>query len=165
MPDRAGPAKLRQRFCVRTASTQIDKHFRWSRLDRKCSGSRSEIMRRFLPDTFTLMLVTTVIIASFLPAHGQFAEIFGYATDCAIALLFFLHGARLSRDVVIAGVFTLAAASDHSRGHLRNLSVAGSGARLHSGNHPEAGTLSWPAVCLRAAVNGAIFHCFHLHRW
>lgn len=73
-------------------------------------------MRRFLPDTFTLMLVTTVIIASFLPAHGQFAEIFGYATDCAIALLFFLHGARLSRDVVIAGVL-------HWRLHLTILAV------------------------------------------
>ena len=61
-------------------------------------------MRRFLPDTFTLLLVATVIIASLLPAQGQFATIFGYATDCAIALLFFLHGARLSRDVVIAGI-------------------------------------------------------------
>lgn len=73
-------------------------------------------MRRFLPDTFTLLLVTTVIIASFLPAHGEFATIFGYATDCAIALLFFLHGARLSRDVVIAGIL-------HWRLHLTILIV------------------------------------------
>ncbi|WP_137133512.1 bile acid:sodium symporter family protein [Rhizobium sp. FKY42] len=73
-------------------------------------------MRRFLPDTFTLLLVATVIIASLLPAHGEFATIFGYATDCAIALLFFLHGARLSRDVVIAGVL-------HWRLHLTILLV------------------------------------------
>lgn len=73
-------------------------------------------MRRFLPDTFTLLLVTTVIIASFLPAKGEFAEIFGYATDCAIALLFFLHGARLSREVVIAGIL-------HWRLHLTILIV------------------------------------------
>lgn len=73
-------------------------------------------MSRFLPDRFTLMLVTTVIIASLLPAKGAFAEYFGVATDCAIALLFFLHGARLSRDVVVAGVL-------HWRLHLTILAV------------------------------------------
>jgi sodium/bile acid cotransporter 7 len=61
-------------------------------------------MRRFLPDTFTILLVCTVILASLLPASGTFASYFGIATDLAIALLFFLHGARLSRDVVIAGL-------------------------------------------------------------
>ncbi|WP_337270123.1 bile acid:sodium symporter family protein [Oryzifoliimicrobium ureilyticus] len=61
-------------------------------------------MRRFLPDTFTIMLVCTVLLASVLPAHGSFARYFGIATNFAIALLFFLHGARLSRDVVIAGM-------------------------------------------------------------
>jgi sodium/bile acid cotransporter 7 len=61
-------------------------------------------MRRFLPDTFTILLVCTVILASLLPASGTFAGYFGIATDLAIALLFFLHGARLSRDVVIAGL-------------------------------------------------------------
>ncbi|MBB3915413.1 bile acid:sodium symporter family protein [Rhizobium fabae] len=61
-------------------------------------------MRRFLPDTFTILLVCTVILASLLPARGSFAGYFGIATDLAIAALFFLHGARLSRDVVIAGL-------------------------------------------------------------
>ncbi|MBX5163970.1 MULTISPECIES: bile acid:sodium symporter family protein [unclassified Rhizobium] len=65
---------------------------------------REIAMRRFLPDTFTILLVCTVILASLLPAHGTFAGYFGIATDLAIALLFFLHGARLSRDVVIAGL-------------------------------------------------------------
>jgi solute carrier family 10 (sodium/bile acid cotransporter), member 7 len=60
-------------------------------------------MRRFLPDTFTMLLVLTVLTASFLPVHGVAAGYFGIATDIAIGLLFFLHGARLSRDVVIAG--------------------------------------------------------------
>ncbi|MCY1666120.1 bile acid:sodium symporter family protein [Rhizobium sp. SL86] len=73
-------------------------------------------MRRFLPDTFTLLLLCTVLTASLLPAHGVFAQYFGYATDCAIALLFFLHGARLSRDVVVAGVL-------HWRLHLTILAV------------------------------------------
>ncbi|MCO5731877.1 bile acid:sodium symporter family protein [Rhizobium sp. SSA_523] len=73
-------------------------------------------MRRFLPDTFTLLLLATVVLASLLPADGAFALYFGYLTDCAIALLFFLHGARLSRDVVIAGVL-------HWRLHLTILAV------------------------------------------
>jgi sodium/bile acid cotransporter 7 len=61
-------------------------------------------MRRFLPDTFTILLVCTVLLASLLPASGTFADYFGDATSLAIALLFFLHGARLSRDVVVAGI-------------------------------------------------------------
>lgn len=58
---------------------------------------------RFLPDNFTLALVLVVIIASFLPATGQVAMGFGWLTNSAIALLFFLHGAKLSRESVIAG--------------------------------------------------------------
>lgn len=45
-----------------------------------------------------------VVLASFLPIGGRPAVVFDHATTLAIALLFFLHGARLSRDVVIAGV-------------------------------------------------------------
>jgi sodium/bile acid cotransporter 7 len=59
---------------------------------------------RFLPDTFTLLLVSTVVFASFLPIGGIAADYFGLATKFAIGLLFFLHGARLSRDVVVAGL-------------------------------------------------------------
>jgi sodium/bile acid cotransporter 7 len=61
-------------------------------------------MRRFLPDTFTMLLVLTVALASVLPISGEPAEWFGLATKIAIGLLFFLHGARLSRDVVLAGL-------------------------------------------------------------
>lgn len=60
-------------------------------------------MKRFLPDTFTLLLVAMVILASLLPISGEPAEWFGLATNLAVALLFFLHGARLSTDVVVAG--------------------------------------------------------------
>lgn len=58
---------------------------------------------RFLPDNFTLALVTVVIIASLLPASGQVAIGFGWLTNIAIALLFFMHGAKLSRESIIAG--------------------------------------------------------------
>jgi solute carrier family 10 (sodium/bile acid cotransporter), member 7 len=58
---------------------------------------------RFLPDNFTLTLITVVIIASFLPASGQVAVGFNWLTNIAIALLFFMHGAKLSRESIIAG--------------------------------------------------------------
>jgi sodium/bile acid cotransporter 7 len=58
---------------------------------------------RFLPDRFTLLLICTVLIASFFPAHGQGVPIFNNITNLAVALLFFLHGARLSREAIIAG--------------------------------------------------------------
>ena len=61
-------------------------------------------MSRFLPDRFTIMLVSMVILASFLPIQGQYADWFGIATNIAIGLLFFLHGARLSREVVVGGL-------------------------------------------------------------
>jgi sodium/bile acid cotransporter 7 len=62
------------------------------------------ILSRLRPDNFILILVSTVILASLLPARGGFAPLFDDATDVAIALLFFLHGARLSRDAVLAGI-------------------------------------------------------------
>ncbi len=58
---------------------------------------------RFLPDNFTLTLIGVVLLASFLPASGQVAVGFGWLTNLAIALLFFLHGAKLSRESIIAG--------------------------------------------------------------
>ncbi|MBQ1540441.1 MAG: bile acid:sodium symporter [Caulobacteraceae bacterium] len=45
-----------------------------------------------------------VVLASLLPARGEAAVGLGWATKLAIALLFFLHGAKLSREAVIAGI-------------------------------------------------------------
>ncbi|PLR29880.1 hypothetical protein CYR32_19815 [Chimaeribacter coloradensis] len=58
---------------------------------------------RFLPDTFTLTLLATVLLASFLPAQGAFVPFFTHLTTAAIALLFFMHGAKLSREAILAG--------------------------------------------------------------
>ena len=58
---------------------------------------------RLLPDNFTLTLIGVVLLASFLPASGQVAIGFGWLTNIAIGLLFFLHGAKLSREAIIAG--------------------------------------------------------------
>jgi sodium/bile acid cotransporter 7 len=58
---------------------------------------------KLLPDNFTLMLIGTVILASLLPVHGAAATPFDWLTNFAVGLLFFLHGAKLSREAVIAG--------------------------------------------------------------
>lgn len=58
---------------------------------------------RLLPDNFTLALIATVTVASLLPCEGTTAVIFGWITNLGIALLFFLHGAKLSRQAIIAG--------------------------------------------------------------
>lgn len=55
-------------------------------------------------DRFTILLVAMVLLASFLPISGQAAVIFGKITTIAIAVLFFLHGAKLSREAVIEGI-------------------------------------------------------------
>jgi len=60
-------------------------------------------LRRFLPDRFTCALIVTVALATVLPCRGSAASVFEVLTDAAIALLFFLHGAKLSREAVVAG--------------------------------------------------------------
>ncbi|WP_039055790.1 bile acid:sodium symporter family protein [Enterobacter sp. Bisph1] len=54
-------------------------------------------------DPFTLTLVCVVLLASFFPARGGFVPFFEGLTTAAIALLFFMHGAKLSREAIIAG--------------------------------------------------------------
>ncbi|QHJ00261.1 bile acid:sodium symporter [Xylophilus rhododendri] len=59
---------------------------------------------KYLPDNFTFALLATVLTASLLPATGAGTHFFEVLTTIAIALLFFLHGAKLSRAAVIAGI-------------------------------------------------------------
>jgi len=58
---------------------------------------------KLLPDNFTLCLVGTVTLASLLPVHGQASVAFNWLTNIAVGLLFFLHGAKLSREAIVAG--------------------------------------------------------------
>ncbi|MDU9409137.1 bile acid:sodium symporter family protein [Pseudomonas sp. zfem001] len=60
-------------------------------------------LRRLLPDNFTLTLLAVVLAATLLPASGQVATTFEWITNLAIALLFFMHGAKLSRQAILAG--------------------------------------------------------------
>ncbi|SJZ82211.1 solute carrier family 10 (sodium/bile acid cotransporter), member 7 [Enhydrobacter aerosaccus] len=54
-------------------------------------------------DPFLVAILTTVAIASFAPAHGEGAVLADAATNAAVALLFFLHGAKLSPSAALAG--------------------------------------------------------------
>ncbi len=58
---------------------------------------------RLLFDNFTLILLGVVAVATLLPAQGQGAVFFDVLTTAAIALLFFMHGAKLSRQAIVAG--------------------------------------------------------------
>lgn len=62
-------------------------------------------------DPMMLCLLTTVMLATFFPATGHLVTVFHWLTTGAIALLFFMHGAKLSREKIIAG-------SSHWRLHL-----------------------------------------------
>ena len=56
-----------------------------------------------LPNNFTIAMVTTVAVASLLPCRNGAAFAFNIITNIAIAALFFLHGAKLSREAVVSG--------------------------------------------------------------
>jgi sodium/bile acid cotransporter 7 len=55
-------------------------------------------------DGFVLALLGVVLAATLLPCRGAGAQVFHMAGTLAIAALFFLQGARLSRDAVLHGM-------------------------------------------------------------
>jgi sodium/bile acid cotransporter 7 len=63
------------------------------------------MLRRFLAvfEPFILALVGAMVLASLLPPRGIWVPVFDAAADAGIVLLFFLHGARLSREAIVAG--------------------------------------------------------------
>lgn len=67
------------------------------------SFSPAALLRNLKPDSFTVALLVTVALATFLPCTGTTAVVFGHITTVAIGTLFFLHGAKLSREAVVAG--------------------------------------------------------------
>jgi len=58
----------------------------------------------FAIDWFIVGLIMAVILATAVPCRGDGAAIFGFITNAAIALLFFLHGAKLSRQAILDGI-------------------------------------------------------------
>lgn len=71
----------------------------------------------FRPDPYILALLGVVVVASFLPASGAIADALSPISKLVVALLFFLHGAKLSRQAVVAGL-------THWRLHLSVLGVS-----------------------------------------
>jgi sodium/bile acid cotransporter 7 len=55
-------------------------------------------------DPFLIALLATVALATVLPCRGWGAAFFGTVTNVAIGLLFFLHGAKLSRAAILDGI-------------------------------------------------------------
>ena len=63
-----------------------------------------DTIRRLRPDAFVMALAGTVSVAALLPCQGTSARVFHSLGLIAIAAMFFLQGARLSRDAVLAGM-------------------------------------------------------------
>ncbi|MFL5295895.1 MAG: bile acid:sodium symporter family protein [Phenylobacterium sp.] len=55
-------------------------------------------------DWYLVLIITMGVAATLAPARGQVAVDLGWATKIAIGLVFFLHGARLSREAVLGGL-------------------------------------------------------------
>ena len=54
-------------------------------------------------DPYILLLLGTVALASMFPARGLAASMCQWVADAGIVLLFFLHGAKLSREAIVSG--------------------------------------------------------------
>jgi sodium/bile acid cotransporter 7 len=63
------------------------------------------LLSRLPVDPYIAAIIGMVVLASLLPAHGEGAVFAGYATEAAIALLFFQHGARLPPQAALAGAW------------------------------------------------------------
>ncbi|MEV6065083.1 bile acid:sodium symporter family protein [Nocardia sp. NPDC052001] len=75
-----------------------------------------KVLSKFHLDGFILGLLTMVLLGALVPVSGSAADIFGWITKAAIALLFLLYGTRLSPAEAWAGL-------KHWRLHLTVLSV------------------------------------------
>ncbi len=56
------------------------------------------------PDSFSISLILVIVIASIFPGRGAFGDVLQTATRAAITLLFFMHGAKLSREAILRGM-------------------------------------------------------------
>jgi len=63
----------------------------------------STLLSRLPIDPYIATIVGMVGLATLAPVHGEGAIGAGYATDAAIAVLFFLHGAKLEPRAALAG--------------------------------------------------------------
>jgi len=64
----------------------------------------AKVLSRLPIDQYLLLLTGTVILAAVLPARGMWAHVSSVAVYGAVALLFFLYGARLAPKAVVEGL-------------------------------------------------------------
>jgi len=62
------------------------------------------LLGRIKPDWYLIFIIGAGALATVLPARGEAALWLGWATKALIALVFFLHGSRLSREAVVRGI-------------------------------------------------------------
>ena len=58
---------------------------------------------RALLDPFMMALVASAVLASLMPPRGAWVPVVSGIANAAIFVLFFLHGAKLSREAIVAG--------------------------------------------------------------
>jgi len=109
---------------------------------------------RQLIDPFLALLIATVLLASVLPAHGIAATAVSDLATAAIVLLFFLHGARLARENLIAAL-------GHWRLHLTILSITFVlfpllGLALSSGLHGLMPAGLWTGILFLCALPSTV---------
>lgn len=61
------------------------------------------LLARLNIDPYILLLIGMVVLASIAPARGVWGSVTNICADIGIVILFFMHGARLSRQAVIDG--------------------------------------------------------------
>ena len=63
-----------------------------------------DILSRLRIDARTLAIVAIVVIAAILPARGAGKDVLDMVVHAAIALLFFIYGARIFRQAIWSGI-------------------------------------------------------------
>ena len=80
------------------------------------SGGRPGLLSGVKIDWYLVLIILMAVAASVIPARGEAAVWLGWTSKILIGIVFFLHGARLSREAVLRGL-------THWRLHLLILSV------------------------------------------
>ncbi|MCY0148168.1 bile acid:sodium symporter [Hoeflea sp. G2-23] len=62
------------------------------------------VLKKLPIDTYMLLLIATVVIATVLPVSGSAARFVSHLSSAAVALLFFLYGAKLKAQAIVAGI-------------------------------------------------------------
>jgi predicted Na+-dependent transporter len=69
-----------------------------------CAPAAASENPRVMLDRYLIILILTVALAGLVPAQGGFAAVLSNVTFWAVALLFFLYGAKLSLSAALAGL-------------------------------------------------------------